>query len=55
MAEDEKPAEKPALPGNHGQFGTNVATEDSQVLEDHKTPSAPGTQGPNQTGAGERS
>ena len=56
--------EKPALPGNHGQFGANNATEDFQHLEDHPTPDAPkpagsgsGEQnrGPNQTQGGMRS
>ncbi len=65
MAEDEKGSGKPVLPGNHGQFGTNVMTEESEILEDHDSPPEPAgqdltqdaqqTQGPKQTGAGERS
>ena len=56
MAQDEKAPEqaKPALPGNHGQFGEDTATEDYKSLEDHPAPGAP-TRGPNQTNAGERS
>ena len=55
MAEEEKTREKPVLPGNHGQFGTNVATDEAERLEDHPSPDQPGSQGPKQTGAGERS
>ena len=51
--------EKPALPGNHGQFGENDATEDYKPLENQPAPAQPGTQsgdgGPQQTNAGERS
>ncbi len=61
MAEDDTVSGKPVLPGNHGQFGTNVMTEESELLENHDAPPAPAgqdaqqTQGPKQTGAGERS
>ena len=51
---DDKP--KDPLPGNHGQFGADDATEDYKPLKDQ--PAAPDpapSQGPKQTGAGERS
>ncbi len=35
----EAEAKDAALPGNHGQFGTNTATEDYKPLED--MPDAP--------------
>ncbi len=55
---------KGKLPGNHGQFGENGATEDYKPLEQHPAPeqakspdqppgAKPGVQG--QTNAGERS
>ena len=47
--------EKPALPGNHGQFGVNNATDDDHLLEDQPAPAQPGNGGPQQTNAGERS
>ncbi len=46
--------EKPVLPGNHGQFGENDATENYKPLENQPAP-APGKDGPRQTNAGERS
>ncbi len=55
MAMDDKAAGKPELPGNHGQFGSSDATDDAKPLENHPTPDEPATQGPKQTGAGERS
>ena len=57
MADDDttKDAPKPALPGNHGQFGANDATEDYKPLEDHPAPGQPADEGPKQTNAGERS
>ena len=67
MTEDDTSSGKPVLPGNHGQFGTNVMTEESEVLESDDAPPVPAdrvpepsrerqqTQGPKQTGAGERS
>ena len=62
MTQDDQVPErpKPVLPGNHGQFGEDNATEDYKLLEDQ--PSPPGStqaktsdQGPKQTNAGERS
>ena len=55
--------EKPVLPGNHGQFGVNNATDDDHLLEDQPAPAQPDAQpgaqpgggGPQQTNAGERS
>ena len=62
--------EKPVLPGNHGQFGVNNATDDDHLLEDQPAPAQPaasqsgasqpgapplGGNGPQQTNAGERS
>ncbi len=62
MTQDDKAPEqpKPVLPGNHGQFGEDNATEDYKPLEDHASPAEPdasetGSQGPKQTNAGERS
>ena len=55
MADDDKTDAKPALPGNHGQFGANNATEDYEPLPDHPSADEPATQGPKQTNAGERS
>ena len=48
---------KPVLPGNHGQFGEDNATEDYKLLEDQPSPPTEKTadQGPRQTNAGERS
>jgi hypothetical protein len=59
MTQDDK-TPKPVLPGNHGQFGEDIATEDYKKLEDHPSPAEPapedsGPQGPSQTNAGERS
>ncbi len=43
LDEDEKTRRtKPALPGNHGQFGANDATEDYKLLEDHPSPERAG-------------
>ena len=55
--------EKPVLPGNHGQFGENDATENYKPLENQPAPAQPDAQpnvqsgagGPQQTNAGERS
>lgn len=54
--------DKPKLPGNHGQFGTNVATEDYPRLDDKPAAEPqpdegthPGDEGPSQTNAGDRS
>jgi hypothetical protein len=62
MTQDDKTPErpKPELPGNHGQFGEDNATEDYKLLEDQPSPGEPasddaGSQGPKQTNAGERS
>jgi hypothetical protein len=62
MTQDDKTPDetKPVLPGNHGQFGEDNATEDYKLLEDHPSPAEPepddaGSQGPKQTNAGERS
>ena len=45
MDDDNAPAEK--LPGNHGQFGRDNATEEYKPLQ-------PNTPGPAQPAAGER-
>ena len=57
MAEDDKTPDgaKPALPGNHGQFGANDATEDYKPLDNHPAPGEPASEGAKQTNAGERS
>ena len=68
---DDQNQPKPTLPGNHGQFGENHATEAFKPLQDHPAPapasgpdaapaSAPAStdaapQAPKQTNAGERS
>ena len=52
---EDKKTEKGKLPGDHGQFGENNATEEYKPLEDHPTPGEPGDQGAKQTDAGERS
>ena len=43
MTKDEKPRDP--LPGNHGQFGVDKATEEFKPLEDHP----PGMPHPEQT------
>ena len=57
MSDDDAAAKpKPApLPGNQGQFGAGDATEEFKPLENHPSPAEPGSQGPKQTNAGERS
>ncbi len=57
MPDETKPADPKAagLPGNHGQFGENNATEDFKPLEDHPAPGEQAPAGPKQTNAGERS
>lgn len=60
MPDPGKDADKDKLPGNHGQFGAGDATEAFKPLEDHPAPEDkpapdPGSQGPKQTNAGERS
>jgi hypothetical protein len=56
MQDDKTPEEKKAeLPGNKGQFGAGDATEAFKPLENQPSPDAPGSQGPRQTNAGERS
>ena len=57
MPDETKPADSKAagLPGNHGQFGENNATEDFKPLEDHPAPAKQAPAGPKQTNAGERS
>jgi hypothetical protein len=52
MSEDPKNDE---LPGNHGQFGEDAATEAFEKLEDHPAADEPAVEGPKQTNAGERS
>lgn len=44
MAEDQ--AKAPKLPGNHGQFGVDKATEEHKTLDDQPAPDQPPAEHP---------